>query len=321
MTDQERVSDAEELLTARWRGQAGRLEVVYATVSDPVTGTGVWVHHELLAPLEGQPEVHGFAAVFRASHPPVVERFGPQPACSNRDGSWASTADAVLEAPTVHGRSGRLAWDLRWDDAAPSAPLFTFPVWAWEREVLPGAQIVPVASASFSGAVVVDGEKRELSAEARGGVAHIYGHGNAARWAWLHAELGGGDVLEVVAAVSRQPGLERLPPLSFLQLRTGGRDWPRDPVAAAPLFRARLGLPTWGLKGTVGRWRLRAEVELPEEQSVSVAYRDPDGTSATCTNSELADAEIVLEHRRSRWETAASWRLRGTAHSEIGARP
>jgi hypothetical protein len=90
---------------------------------------------------------------------------------------------------------------------------------------------------------------------------------------------------------------------------------------AAPLFRTRLGLPAWDLKGTIGRWRLRAEIEIPLAQSVEVSYRDPDGATATCTNSELADAEIVLEHRRSRWETAASWSLRGRAHAEIGTRP
>jgi hypothetical protein len=308
-------------LAPRWRGQAGRLEVLYATVSDPGSGTGVWVHHELVAPLEGAAQVHGFTAVFRADEPPVLERFGPVPAAVPSTWPLADDAGARCSPPTFQGTAGRLGWDLRWDEAAEGEPLYTFPAWAWQREVLPGAQIVPVASASWSGAVEVDGVKLELSPSARGGVAHIYGHGNAARWGWLHAELGGGDVLEVVAAVSRMLGLERLPPLAFVQLRAGGKDWPRDPMVAAPLFRTKLGLPTWSLKGTVGRWRLRVEVELPRAQSVSVAYRDPDGDSATCTNSELANAEILLEHRRSRWETAASWSLEGTAHSEIGTRP
>jgi hypothetical protein len=316
------MSAATDLLLPRWRGKPGRLEVVYATVSDPGTRTGVWVHHELVAGVDGQAQVHGFTAVFRAGEAPVLERFGPVPATGAAASSWmgSDSTGARLEPPAVEGEAGRLGWDLRWDEAHAGRPLFTFPASAWERELLPAAQIVPVASAAWSGAVEVDGRKRELSPEARGGVAHIYGHGNAARWGWLHAELGGGDVLEVVAAVSRQPGLDRLPPLTFVQLRTGGQDWPRRPMVAAPLFRTRLGLPAWDLKGVVGRWRLRAEVEIPLAQSVEVAYRDPDGESATCTNSELADAEIVLEHRGDRWETAASWSLRATAHAEIGTR-
>lgn len=314
---------ATDLLLPRWKGGGGRLEVLYATVSDPVTAMGVWVHHELVAGAHDGAHVHGFTAVFRAGEAPVLERFGPAPAGGTGPLGWlgSSGAEARLEPPVVTGGTGRLGWDLHWDEQDAVQPLFTFPAWTWERELLPGAQIVPVASASWTGSVEIDGTKVELSPEARGGVAHIYGHGNAARWGWLHAELGGGDVLEVVAAVSRQPGLDRLPPMSFVQLRTGGKDWPRDPMVAAPLFRTRLGLPAWDLKGTLGRWRLRAEIEIPLAQSVEVAYRDPDGASATCTNSELADAEIVLEHRRARWEMAASWSLRGTAHAEIGTRP
>ena len=323
------------LLSPRWRGAPGRVEVVYATVSDPELGLGLWVHHELVAPLHGDATSHGWVAVFRPPAPPILERFGPQPVLgpsppggvTRYDGGrpgppagWPAAGDAVLEPPALRGKAGTLSWDLSWEEPG-AAPLFTFPSWAWERDALPGAQIVPVPSAAFGGTVTVDGTTVVLSPRARGGVAHIYGHGNAQRWGWLHAELGDGDALEVVAATSRKPGLDRLPALPFVQLRTGGKDWPRDPLAAAPLLRARLGLPHWSVAGTVGRWRLRVEVDIPSDQAVTLEYRDPDGASATCTNSEVADAEVVLEHRRSRWETAAAWHLSGTAHAEIGTRP
>ena len=325
-------------LARRWRGQPGRLEVWYATWSDPGTGTGGWVHHELVAPVEGTPYVHGWAALFRPPAPPVLERFGPEPlddAEQGRGGDGRTSATdhaagpvppatgATLVAPQLRGGLGRLAWELEWAPADPAGgALYTFPSWAWEREVLPGAQMVPVPSAAFFGVVTVDGERLSLSPAARGAVAHIYGHGNAERWGWLHAELGGDDVLELVAATSRRPVLDKLPPAPFLQLRLGGRDWPRRHLPALPLLHAELGLPRWRVAGTVGRWRLQVEVELPEGQTVSVGYVDPDGAGATCVNSEVADAEIVLEHRRrGRWETARSWSLSGTAHAEIGTRP
>lgn len=308
------------VLARRWRGQKGRLEVVYVTLSDPSSGTGLWVHHEMVAPEEGAAFTHGWCALFRPSEDPLLERFAGGPVGEATGSRWPAAGGAELEPPVLRGQAGRLGWDLAWEE--PEAPpLFTFPALAWEKELLPGAQVLAVPSARFAGSVSVDGRPFALSPQATGAVAHIYGHGNAERWGWLHADLGGGDVLEVVAATSRMPGMAHLPPLPFVQLRVAGRDWPRHPIAAAPLLHARLGLPQWELKGTVGRWRLRAEVVIPPSQSVSLGYVDPDGSTATCTNSEVADAEIVLEHRRSRWETAASWSLRGTAHAEIGTRP
>jgi hypothetical protein len=321
------------LLSPRWGGEAGRLEVVYATLCDPATGLGLWVHHELVSPVHGDATTHGWAALFRPPRSPVLERFGPgtvadgrypAPAGGGEGGTrlaaWPVTGTAALDPPTMRGRAGDLTWELAWEEPA-GGPLFTFPAWAWERDALPAAQIVPVPSATFTGTVTAGGTGYVLSGETRGAVAHIYGHGNAKHWGWLHAELGGGDVLEVVAATSRTPGLDRLPPMPFVQLRTGGKDWPRDPLAAAPLLRARPELPHWSVGGTVGRWRLRVEVDIPPAQAVTLEYRDPDGATATCTNTEVADADVVLEHRRSRWETAATWSLRGNAHAEVGTRP
>lgn len=240
-----------------------------------------------------------------------------------------SSAGTWFDPPELRGVAGRVRWDLQIEMASvvsePSAgsvaPLFTFPEWAWRRELLPGAQVLPVPSAPVHGSVEVDGARIELSAHCRGGLAHIYGHGSAERWGWLHADLGDGDVLEIVSATGRRPGLERLPPFAFVQLRHGGRDWPADPAAAAVLFRTDLALPRWHVRGTVGRYRLQVDVTIPPEQAVAVRYTDPDRSTATCTNSELADVDIVLEHRRSRWETAAAWHLHGTAHAEVGTRP
>jgi hypothetical protein len=316
-----RAGRSVDAISPRWRGQAGRLEVWYATISDPTAHTGFWVHQEVVSPLDGGAFVHGIVTAFPSDAAPVVARYGPDPLpAARRAGPLPSAGGVVLEPPVLRGRAGPIAWDLRLDD--PGAPgLFTFPAWAWEREALPAAQVVPIPSAPCAGSITVDGSLLELTEDARGNLAHIYGHGNAQRWGWLHAELGGGDVLEIVSAVGRSPGLNRMPPLTLLQLRLGGHDWPRDPLLTAALFRAELGLPTWTVDGTVGRWRLRVEATLPEAHSVAVQYADPNGDTATCTNSELADADILLERRRARWETVGHWHLRKSAHAEFGTRP
>ncbi len=157
---------------------------------------------------------------------------------------------------------------------------------------------------------------------APGGAARIYGHGNAERWGWLHADLGDGDVLEVVAAVPRRPSLRRLPPLPFVRLRLDAVDWPRFGLLAALRGSAHLGIPDWDVTVRSRRRRLRVQVSQPAERSVAVEYRDPDGARATCTNSERADAEIVLERRTAGdWAVERRWTLTGTAHAEIGSRP
>jgi hypothetical protein len=290
----------------RWRGEAGRLEVWYTTLTDPVTRTGFWLHSELVAPRDGEAFLHGWAAVFPPDVAPTWARFGPSP-----------VPDEVDE---LVGEAGGLSWKLQQVDGL-GGPLYTFPRYVWEHGLLPAAQVVPVPAASYAGTVALDGTTWELDG-ARGASARIYGHGNAKRWGWLHADLGGGDALEVVAAVSTRPGLSLLPPLTFLQLRLDGRDWPRDPLLAAPLLRARLGLPTWTVGGILGRRRVRVEVTLDPLRTVQIGYEDPDGATATCHNSELASAHVRLDRLGpTGWDLEREWLLDGTAHAEVGVRP
>jgi hypothetical protein len=310
------MSVIDSLASRRWNGStAGRLEVWYDTFTDPATGAGFWLHHELVSPSDGRAAfVHGWAAAFPslgAGVTPVWERFGPLPV--DDAGPFFSCGDVVCEPGVRRGATSRFAWDLRDVDAPGSPPLFTFPRWSWEREVLPGSQIVPSPHASFSGSFACDDRTWTL-VDAPGAAARIYGHGNAQRWAWLHADLGDGDVLEIVAAVSRRPLLDRLPPLPMVQLRVGGVDRPSNPLRAGLVaLRAHVALPSWSVRGHVAGSPFRVDVTLPPERCVVIPYTDPDGAGATCTNSERADAVVTWGSR--------TWRLDGTAHAEVGLRP
>src|SRR5205085_10284063 len=113
------------------------------------------------------------------------------------------------------GEAGRVTWDLRTTEVG--RPLYTFPRWSWNQELLPAAQVVSEPSSLFSGTVLI-GEEELVLADAVGASARIYGHGNGRRWGWLHADLGDGETCEVVAAVSTRPGLRRLPPLAMVPL-------------------------------------------------------------------------------------------------------
>ncbi|CPR11738.1 hypothetical protein BN971_03026 [Mycobacterium bohemicum DSM 44277] len=301
----------EELRSAavpRWRGTAGRLEVWYATLSDPVTRAGLWIHCETVAPLQGEPYAHGWATRFAADGPPRTERFGPQPVEPANGAAWFDSAGALVGPERLTGRVGPLAWDLSWKDGGP--PLWTFPRAAWERELLPGAQVVLAPTADFAGTLTVGDEVRRVDGW-RGGLAHIYGHGNAKRWGWIHADLGGGDVVEAVTAVSHKPGLRRLAPMAFVRFRIGGRDWPASPLPSLRL-RTTLGLRHWQLEGRIGGHKVLIRVDQPAEKCVSLQYTDPDGGTAVCTNTEQADVHIDVDDRH--------WSVLGTGHAEVGLR-
>jgi hypothetical protein len=311
------TDDRDAELRPRWRGQPGRLEVHYLTATDPASGTGVWLHHEVVAPTAGDAYAHGWFATFPPDAAPSYVRFGPTPAQPGEatGGTVFRCGEVEMTTGGARGTAGGRTWELDWAEPG-GPPIYTFPRWAWRRQVLPAAQIVPAPSTHVTG--TVDG--RPYAGPAA--LAHIYGHGNAQRWVWLHADLGDGDVLELVAATARRPGLRALPPLPLVQLRTGGADWPRDPLAAAPLFRASVRTDSFRIRGMVGNRRLTAEVSLPPDRCVALGYTDPDGETATCTNTERADARVRLDRLGfAGWHTEREWMLDGTAHAEIGRRP
>jgi hypothetical protein len=311
------MTDAADLGRPRWKGQPHRLEVWYATFTDLSTGDGFWLHHEVVAPPEGEAYGHGWLALFPSGDTPLARRFGPAP-LDAAEPAWFSAAGVHVDVATLRGSVPEAGWDLSYGDSSP--PLYTFPAWSWEGEVLPAAQVVPFPTARFTGSVSVGKRVHELDG-AVGALARIYGHGHAERWAWLHADLGHGDVLEVVAGAPRAHGGEAVAPVPLVQLRLDGQDWPDDSVSAAPGGHADIALPTWRVEVEAGARRLVAEVTVPATASVALAYTDPDGARATCTNSERADADIALEVWDDGWREERRWSLRGTAHAEVGRRP
>ncbi|OBA79744.1 hypothetical protein A9W99_19845 [Mycobacterium sp. 1164966.3] len=292
----------------RWRGRPGRLEVWYATLSDPLTRAGLWVHCETVAPLSGAAYAHGWVTWFPADGPPYTERFGPEPVQPATGAAWFDAAGARVAAEKLDGRAGSISWDLSWKDTG--APLWTFPRLAWERELLPGAQVVLAPTADFTGSLVV-GETTHRVDGWRGNVAHIYGHGNARRWGWIHADLGDGDVLEAVTAVSHKPGLRRLAPLAFIRFRIDGKDWPASTLPSLRM-RTTLGVRHWQIEGRIGGSKVLIRVDQPSERCVSLGYTDPDGGTAVCTNTEQADIHIEIDDRQ--------WSVLGTGHAEVGLR-
>lgn len=269
-------------MTARWDGARGRLEVWYATLTDLDTGNGYWLHHELVAPLDGPVRRLGWLGIFPIDGPPEL----------HRSDHWTEPLKSAL-------------WDLQ---APAQRSLHTFPAWSWRHEILPASHVLARPGQTFTGTIL----GQSITA-APGGTGRIYGRNNARTWAWLHADLPGGGVLELVAAASH-----RLPVTTFLRLRLDNRDWP-SPHLSAGLMRTEIGLPMYVTRGRVGSRRITVKVDIPVERRLSVEYVNPDGTPVVCHNSERANAWILLEKRTGgRWLTEREVRLDGTAHAEVG---
>jgi len=304
--------------TPRWRGDPGRLEVWYATLSNPLTREGLWIHCETVAPADrGDAYAHGWVTRFAADGPPSTERFGPTLVRPATGTAWFEAAGVTAAPEELAGRAGTLAWELSWKDTA--TPLWTFPRPAWERELLPGAQVVLAPTADFTGTLTDGGHAHRVDGW-RGAVAHIYGHGNAKRWGWIHADLGDGDVLEAVTAVSHKPGLNKLAPLAFVRFRIDGTDWPAGLLPSLRM-RTTLGVQHWQLEGRIGGREVLIRVDQPPERCVSLGYTDPDGRKAVCTNTEQADIYIEISHAEHRTRVVDhSWSVLGTGHAEVGLR-
>lgn len=307
--------EAERLGPPRWRGQAGRIEVWYATAS-ATDGTGYWIHHETVAPTDPKSAAfaHGWVGVFPPAAAPRHARFGPQSVAAAA-GAWFRCGDVTVGPGRLTGAADTISWDLTFSD--DSLPLYTFPRLAWERELLPGAQVVPWPRAHFTGTVNLDGSSYPM--EARGALARIYSHANPHRWCWLHAQPDTDTVIELVSAVARRRGLRRLPPLTMLRLRVAGEtDWPDRALGGLWRLRTRIGAEGFSVTGRAGHRHLSLRVSLPPERCVRIGYEDPDGSTATCTNSERADLELTIADDSGR---VRRWELAGCAHAEIGTRP
>jgi hypothetical protein len=301
----------------RLTGAKGRLEVWYASATDTATGMGLWLHYELVAPTDDrEPYAHGWIATFPVDGPPAVVRFGPE-AVSDAAPEWMTGSTFSIGPTRMTGTADGTTWDLAWE--AGEKPLWTMSRATWRREILPSSHVVLAPKATIRGSLTIDGMSYDI--DAIGNLSHIYGHGNAQRWGWLHADLDEDTTLEIIAAVGRRPAMRKIPPLSFVQLRRAGKDWPSNPLTSAPLFRAKLGRAEWSVRGVVGTHRLSVTVAQPAERCVDLGYTDPDGASATCSNTEIADVDVRLEKRTGRsWIVVQEWRLDKRAHAERGYR-
>src|SRR4030088_128543 len=103
----------------RWSGAPGHYEVYYVTLTDPVTGVGVWIRYAMSAPIIGDaegslwflamdPRKHARGTFAVKSSVPISELNSEADPFSLRIGP------ATLSDGGMSGGVGDARWSLRW---------------------------------------------------------------------------------------------------------------------------------------------------------------------------------------------------------------
>jgi hypothetical protein len=315
----------------RWDGGPGHYEVYYVTLTDPATGTGVWVRYTMCAPLDGAAEsalwlvamARGGERVARRAVFPASELealYGP---------FRLRLAGADLSDRGAAGDIGDdAAWELSWEPRlGPYA--FVHPLVA-RAGVAQTELVLAHADLAITGTVRLGDRVLELDG-ARGAQAHLWGRRHAARWAWTHSndfrsaagEARRDTFVDAVSVHVERLGRE-LGPSTPVVGRFRGEDFAATDPLALVRARSRFGPSAWRFEAHAGKRKIVGEVDAPRETLAGVTYHDPDGRPAYCVNSEVASMRLAVWDRTARgrfgWTLRDSLMADGRAHFEYGQR-
>jgi hypothetical protein len=314
-----------------WDGAPGHYEVHYATLTDPASGTGVWIRQTLLAPHGGGAgECAVWFAAMTADGRRTARRLSlPLDRLSTTAEPFQlCTGDAVLTDRGMAGAVPGAAWELSWEPRLPPAELV--PRALRRAGVARTVLVVPHPDLAISGWVAFDGRRLELDG-VKGAQAHVWGSQHAQRWAWAHANdlqtLDGEPVADSFfegACVFVLRGGREVGPATPLVARVRGEDVRATSPLRVLRTASRFGLTTWHAEAQAGARRLIVEVDAPRASLVGVTYHDPDGTPAYCYNSEVASLRLQVWDRTARgrfgWTLRETLQAPGRAHFEVGQR-
>jgi hypothetical protein len=309
----------------RWGGRPGGFEAWHLTLTEPISGQGVWIRAGLVAPASGSP--WGTAAI-AAFHPANPERtFGIQqrhPANGFTLGGpdrYLRTGDVEVGPGFVRGTidgGGRNArFDLTFPTGQTSNPLL--PHMATRGPLGAAAITSPDAHVPVSGVVTIDGEELALD-EAPGSPSHTYGPRRPERWAWARcASFEDEDAVFEAFTGRVRRGRYLTPYLTTVALRWRGRLLRFTKLRPSRDF----SLGFWHIDVADRRYRLTGRVEAPAIALVRTRLEDPDGSERHTHHTAMASCRLALfERRPGGFDEVAVLESHGLAHAEwVGRTP
>jgi hypothetical protein len=306
----------------RWDGSPGHYEVHYLTMTDPATGTGLWIRSTILAPTAGDATCSLWFIATTRDGPPVARKatFPIDRLQASAEPFSLCIAGAELTDRGYRGAFEDVAWDLRWEPGRGYDhvdPLLRRAKLATTVLTLPHGDI------AIEGTVTLPGGELRLDG-VHGGQAHLWGSKHSSRWAWAHCgdlqtpdgEPAPDAFLDGVSVIVNRFGREIGPSTPVV-----GRLFGRDFLATSPLRVARapsrFALTSWTFEARDGDRRVLGEVDAPRASLAGVTYTDPDGDRAYCYNSEVASMRLAV-FDGDRFEGTLS--SHGRAHFEYAQR-
>jgi hypothetical protein len=319
----------------RWDGGTGHYEVYYVTLTDPVTGVGIWIRYTMVAPLPSARAEATCALWFLAMDPrpggaPTFGRKGWLPIDrlhAQPDPFELRIGDAIVTDGGMQGTFDDVAWDLHW---APPARAYEHVHPAIQR--LGAAQtvlVLPGADLSIDGTIEFAGERLEL-AGARGGQAHLWGSKHARSWAWVHCNefttLEGEPVADTfvdgVSVVVRRFGRD-VGPSTPVVARIDAEDFASTSPLRVLANGSTFSLTGWRFEVVDGPRKLIGEVDADRALLAGVTYHDPDGELAYCYNGETASMRLHVYERARQvggWAHRQTLQSAGRVHFEYAQR-
>lgn len=310
----------------------GHYEVWYTTFNHRPSGTGFWIRYTLDAPIagKGEPFAQLWFGFFDKEHP--QHNFGLNRKVkasllqAHDDPFSLSIAGASLRHGGLKGQIAgdghEASWDLGFKPALHThhhLPRMVYTAsWPDTRVLSPNLMV------NFFGEVHVDGRTFDLDGEP-GCQSHIWGRKHAHAWAWSHVSAFREDptaCLETLTVRLRRLGLVT-PPMSFISFYLGSEVYHFREFVTLPLTRGRWETGLYRIRAVGPRIRLEGELRCRPEDMIMTPYEDPDGEPSFCHNTEVGDASLVVQTRRSfrsRFRDIGRLTASGTAHFEIAGR-
>jgi hypothetical protein len=298
-------------------GPAGHYESWFQRANDPSGRYAFWIRYTIFAPHSTPSAAVGelWAIVFDrgeridgaggpgggAGGPATivaVKEVVPLSSCEfARDRLDVKIGEARLDGSALRGRAASgehsISWDLRYGGGG--APLLLLPERLYQARLPRAKALVGQPLARFSGELVVDGERLELT-DWVGSQNHNWGSKHTDQYAW--GQVAGFDeradaFLECSTARLRLGPLW-LPQLSPVLLRLGEETLRWNSLPRAVRARGSYRPYEWTIETDGPDGQLSLRISADPSDFVALRYANPPGGTKICLNSKIARCELSL---------------------------